>query len=450
MSVVLAYGSNAQLGVLHGMNRAIPLLRGQGKLEEIESIKDSVFWLNLSLGAVAGSLLWFVSSIVPALYEPALRIIAVGVFLQLVFYYLFSLLRADNRFGLVSQGVSALSILSTGLVIVLALVLPDQLVGALIGLVVAQLAILSYWFSKAGYHFSFQLSLRAMRKAFMLGFPLTILGVLDTVFLSVDRWVIAANLGETAVGYYALGIMASNLLGLVPGSVASVLYPRMLERFGVSEDPASARGLLIGPLRAVLTIMSLLIGGGVFVLPLLVRFWLPKYAPSIPLLEILMPAAFVYAASSIPGTFLVSINRQRLLLKVQIVAILSALALDLLVVRMGWGAIGVAWSTAGAYLVYGGGYMLCAVHYVFDRRRDIVCFFSEVYGLCGAMVLGLVLAISIIPGGDTLETTVFFASARLILYLVILSPALWWANRKGELIAVLRQVFHNRTGVTPV
>ena len=44
MFVVLNYSANAHLGLLHGMNKEIPQLRGKGKIEEILSIKDSVFW----------------------------------------------------------------------------------------------------------------------------------------------------------------------------------------------------------------------------------------------------------------------------------------------------------------------------------------------------------------------------------------------------------------------
>jgi hypothetical protein len=53
MNVILGYGANSHLGLLHGMNKTIPCLRGQNRTQEIEDVKSSIFWLNLLLGLVA-------------------------------------------------------------------------------------------------------------------------------------------------------------------------------------------------------------------------------------------------------------------------------------------------------------------------------------------------------------------------------------------------------------
>jgi len=101
--------------------------------------------------------------------------------------------------------------------------------------------------------------------------------------------------GETRrsmLGYYALSIMASNMIALVPGSIASVLYPKMLERYGTVGNPLALCGLFAGPMRAMAALMSVLIGCSVLLLPFLIRFFLPKYVPSISLLNILLIAAF--------------------------------------------------------------------------------------------------------------------------------------------------------------
>ena len=43
MGVIIGYGGNATFGLVHGMNKAIPLLRGQGNEVGSEEVKDSVF-----------------------------------------------------------------------------------------------------------------------------------------------------------------------------------------------------------------------------------------------------------------------------------------------------------------------------------------------------------------------------------------------------------------------
>lgn len=117
MNVVLSYGGNAQLGILEGMNKLVPILRGQGQTAQVASVRDSVFWTNLILAALVASGIALSSFFVSSEYSKPLQINAVIVLLLLVFYYLFSLLRADNRFGLLSTGIFALSVLSTVLVL---------------------------------------------------------------------------------------------------------------------------------------------------------------------------------------------------------------------------------------------------------------------------------------------------------------------------------------------
>jgi len=438
MNVVVNYGSNAHLGILDGMNKLIPVLRGQGQEPEAEVVRDSVFWVNASLNAGCCVFIWLASYAVPPAYIIALRIVALIVFVTGLFYYLFTLLRADSRFKLISAGVGGLSILSAILILTLGYFSQDRLSGTLFGLATAYILIVLFWFFKGRYHYRFQVNWSAVRQSFSTGVPLLITGVLTSLFLSIDRWVIVSNLGAIMLGYYAIGILASNLIGLIPGSIANVLYPKMLERFGASGNPTTLLSLLDGPVRAVVIFMSLLIGGSILILPFLIRFFLPKYLSSVPFLGVLISAAFFLGATSVSGNFIVAINRQRLLIAIQIAAIFLALTLDFIAVSMGWGIIGVAWSTAFVYMVYGSGYMFLAAYFAFERRSEMVRFLIDIYVCFAAMVLGLILATLLIPSGEILGMATIFTVLRLILFIAVLSPVLWWCNRDGKVLTVVR------------
>ncbi|MDD5492725.1 MAG: oligosaccharide flippase family protein [bacterium] len=438
MNVIVSYGSNAHLGVLDGMNKLIPMLRGQGQESEAEVIKDSAFWVNVFLSAGWGLVIWIASYAVPPLYTVALRITALVVFLLGLFSYYFSLLRADNRFTLVSAGVGGLSILSAVLILTLGYFSADRLSGVLIGLTISYVLILFFWFFKGQYRFGLRLNGLAVRRSFSTGAPLLITGVLSVLFLSVDRWVIASKLGVAMVGYYAIGILVSNLIGLIPGSIASVLYPKMLERFGATGRSTTLMSLLDGPVRVVVMLLSLLIGGCILILPQLIKFFLPKYLPSVPFLGILVSAAFFFGAASVPGNFIIAVNKQKPLIAIQVAAILLAVTMDFVAVQMGWGLIGVAWSTAGAYLVYGGGYMFLAAYFAFESRAEMTRFLVDVYALFAAMVLGLVLTMTLVPDGETAKAALAFTTLRFLLFISILLPALWWCNRDGKVMSVIR------------
>jgi len=441
MNVIMGYGGNAHLGILHGMNKLVPMSRGQGQIAQVALVRDSVFWSNLILAALAASGIALTSFFVPLSYSKPLQINAVIVLLLLIFYYLFSLLRADNRFGLLSIGMVVLSVLSTVLVLGCGFFAGNHLLGALIGLACAYGLTVFFWQWRSGYHYTFQIDRTALRLSLSLGAPLIVLGVLDTVFMSVDRWVIAARLGETQLGYYVLGIMASNLVSLIPNSVASVLYSRMLERFGANNDPTSLRGLLINPTRAVAALMAIIVGGVVLVLILVVRFILPSYSHSIPVLTILIPGAFFYAVASIPAAFVTAINKQHWLMGVQGICIGLGLSLSITFVFMGWGIVGVAVSTFIVYVVYGVGSTIISGCFAFRARIEIARFMGQVFMPFLAMALALVLGLLVIPTGTTFGDEALRTAGRLALMTAVLPLALWWTNRDGKVMAVIREEF---------
>lgn len=447
MNVIFGYGGNAHVGLLDGMNKAIPFLRMKNDPEQVERIKDSVFWMNLLLGGFAGGAIWFVSWHMPGAYGVGMRITAGIVFLQLIFYYLFSLLRADNRFGLLSGGVAGLSVASTILILGGALGFQDRVCGALVGLMTAYGLIVVYWLLKSGYRFAVQFRFDAIRKALELGVPLIVIAFLSTIFMSVDRWMIAAWLDETQLGYYALGFMASNLLVLVPGSVASVLYPRMLKRFAVNDDPRAVRSFLMVPLRALVVLMLILISVAVVVLPLLIRLFVPKYLPSVPILMVLIPSAFFISLMPLAGNYLIAINRQRLIIAAQVIMTLFCLLADYGALKADYGVIGVAVVTAVGYLTLGLSITAIAVIHAEGQTAKTILFLFLARILLPFMLMILVIATMewLIPIGGTVEENIVSAAVRLCILMIMLGPALWLANRDGELMAIIRSVHANRT-----
>lgn len=446
MNVVTGYGGNSHLGILHGMNKLIPMLRGEGALAEVERVKDSAFWTNVLLNTFCITLIWIGSYVFPSIYSTALRITAVIIFLMSMFGYYYSLLRADNRFKLVSAGVGAISILATIFVLGLSWLSEDRLIGALWGSAVSYGLLVLFWAYASRYRFSLNISCSAVYRSFVMGAPLIIIGVFDSLFLSIDRWVIASYMEATMLGYYALGIMASNIIGLVPGSFSGVLYPKMLERFGATKNPYALKGLFAAPARLMAGFMCFVIGAVVIILPVLIKYTVPKYLPSLPLLGILIPGAFFYASAGIPGCFVLAIDRQRLIIAIQLAAMLVALAIDFVVVKMGLGIIWIAWSTAFAYAVYGCGYMAVAAYFAFEKRIEMIYFLADVYWVFAAMVIGLIVAMHFIPDGANLQMSILFTALRLGCFILIISPVLWWSNRHSGLLGIVREMFPAYSG----
>jgi O-antigen/teichoic acid export membrane protein len=322
---------------------------------------------------------------------------------------------------------------------------PDRLRGGLLGLLASYGLIVAYWLYRSRYRFVFQCRVEEIRTALKLGFPLIVLGVLNMVFMSVDRWMVAAWLDETRLGYYALGFMAGNLLVLVPTSVASVLYPRMLERFAVSGDPRAARGLLVGPLRALAVLMLILIGAAIVFLPPLIRLFLPKYLPSTPVLMVLIPGVFFLSLAPIAGCYLIAINRQRLIMAALVILSALCLAGDYAVLNNGYGIIGVAVMTAVGYSILGLSYILMAVMHSEDRKGKAFLFTIRIFFPFAVMMVVLAAMEWLIPIGGAHGTSAVSTVVRIVLLMIVLGPLFWLTNRDGELTEFVRLEWKHRT-----
>jgi len=441
MNVVIGYGANAHLGILHGLNKKVPALRVLGPATELDELKDSVFWINLLLGLSAGIALLVASFLIRPVYAHALRIVALVVVLQMIFVFYFSLLRADNRFGLVSKGIAGLSILSTVTVLLFAYYSADRLLGALYGFAAGIPPVLLYWHYKGGYAFSARMKWPRVKDAFVLGFPLIILGTMDMILLSLDRWIIAWKFPVTALGYYAIAIMASNLLGMVPASAANVLYPRMLERFAATKEYSAVGGLLLNPVRAMATVMVFLTSIVAIFVPVVIRLFLPQYAPSIPLVEILVPGAYFLAIAPIAGNYIVAVNLQRGLFAVQVVAMSVCLVLDGIFLYAGYGVRGIAYGTLCGYAIYGFGYLGIALHLAQGQWRKTVRFLIHLSLLFMIMVVALLITDPLSHPSSHWKDQAFFAFLRLFIVSALALPVMWLVNRKSGILSTVLAEF---------
>ena len=191
MNLLLSYSPHAQLGLTHGMNKAIPLMKGVENKKEETLIQNSVFWINLLLSFLVFLVVLLASFFSPVVYILPLRILSCIVFIQMLYYYFFSLLRAGSRFILVSNGIFFTSVLTTILVIGFVLLFKNPIVGGLTGLGLASFSVLVYWIIKGNYKFPFEVNFLSIKKCFLLGIPVLLIGILESCAVSIDRMFIS-------------------------------------------------------------------------------------------------------------------------------------------------------------------------------------------------------------------------------------------------------------------
>jgi len=434
MNLILSYCPHAQLGLTHGMNKLIPMMKGSGNNEEEVNIQNSVFWVNVLLSLLAFIGMFLYSYFVADAYVIPLRILAAIVFFQMLYYYHFSLLRANSRFIIVSNGIFLTSVLSTVLVITCIVIFPNPVIGGLIGSGLSTLIVLIYWVIKGAYFFPFKINLSTIKKCFFYGIPVLAIGILDSCTVSIDRMFIAVSMSKAQLGYYALGIMISGMVSLIPGSVASVLYSTMLESYAVKNDPKDVKNLLVGPMRVMWALIILLIGFSIIAVPGLIHLFIPKYIPSIPIVQMLIFGSFFMSSSHVPGMFIIAVNKQRLIIILQITAIALVSIVDWLLIYLGYGLTGVATGTICGYLVYGIGYTSIALYMATGKREEVIKYIYWQTFPFIMLLLTFVILNKLFPDSADMVNYAIWAVIKILILLTSLLFYLWIVNRDGQVI----------------
>jgi O-antigen/teichoic acid export membrane protein len=406
-------------------------MKGKGNQKEEANIKNSVFWVNIFLSILVFIGVNIFSFFVEDSYKLPLRILSVLVSVQMFYYYYYSFLRSYSNFITVSNGIFLTSILSTVFVVAFAYAFTNPILGGLIGLGLSSLIVLIYWIRESSYTFPFGINWVTIKKCSIMGIPILAIGILDSLTLSIDRMFIAVYMNETQLGYYALGIMISGILSVIPGSVASVLYTTMLERFAVRHDPKDVKSLLLGPMRLIWALMITIIGVIIVALPALIHLLIPKYSPSIPIVQMLIFGSFFMSTSLLPGQFLIAVNKQKFLIVTQIIICIMVLLIDMLLIHYGYGLKGIAVGTICGYFVYGVGYTCIALNLVVENLREIMKYLVwQVFPFIMLLLTYLVLNIFFPDKGTTLNY-ILWAIFKIIILLSSLFVYLWIVNRDG-------------------
>ena len=338
LNLLLLYGPLMTLGVPNGMSRDVPLLTGAG--DEAAAQRT----VNLSLSFLIGSTLAGgalislagASGLAPAEYRNPLLVMGGLFFGQQLYTFLQMWLRCRIRFHLMS--LQQLVYAAAFPLVVLPLAQAWRVPGYILGQALVAFALALFIVRTARFRTTLAWRWPELKPLVAVGFPIMVAGVLYSLLISVDRWVILTFLDVEALGHYSLAIICLAALGLLPSVISQQMYPRMAFQYGINRDE---RGLWPLALRqsAVSTLVTLPVLALVYLaLPTLVTRFLPAYMAGLaPARILLIGLAFIPLAGGV-GNFLNTVGRQVTYMIVQACAVVLNLGLDVLFVKLGWGS----------------------------------------------------------------------------------------------------------------
>lgn len=392
LQVILSYCGYASFGTTKALMRDYPYLKGAGKHDEADKLKDRILTFSMLMSVIPAAALLAYVALRGASLDQRLRagllFIAGFLFVQRFYDVLMGLLRSDKKFSVLSQ-LMVLNALGT-LAVVWTLVNHWGLNGLLFGTAAVTVACFFFIQWRSPYRFHYDWDIAALSKELKLGIPLLALTFLQEVLKSMDKWVLVRRLGLEQVGLYSLAMMASAYVFAGPMMFSHVLYPNLQEAYGQRGSAEKIKNYLIKPMSALSILCPLLSGLAIFLLPALTHAFMPKFAPGLEAMKIYLIGTTFLLVAQFSVNFLVTIDRYLVTLPILGAALLVNLALNLSLVNAGWGLEGMALGSAVSFAFYG---LLCywaALHSfasTADKKRSLWGFVTRVSLYFGVIFL---------------------------------------------------------------
>jgi O-antigen/teichoic acid export membrane protein len=366
LNVIPSYTRYLHLGSRDYMRFTVPQLVIQGKQDEAARVESSVFW-----GSLTPSLAVSLALILLAVFgnnsfdiRIGLGAMALLVVLTCLYEYHATVMKAHQLFRDLSRGMYLRN--ASQLLLSVVLMSLFGLYGLFVAVPLSQALGLFYLYSRSPCRRPGRFSWRLYGSMVNEGLPLALFAFLMTLMVTSGRLIVAAGLSREDVGYYALAAMALNGMLTFPGAAREVVEPRIMEQADAMHRPEILNRYLYQPLVLNACYLPLIIIPLYFMLPPFLRSMLPRYAPGIPALQIILLGFYFLAVFYPLRGIIVACKLQRLVAVCMVFCISANVGLSLLALRLNTGITGVATANTVSYAV-----LLIVMVFLLARFRGI-------------------------------------------------------------------------------
>jgi O-antigen/teichoic acid export membrane protein len=448
LQIILVYSTYAPLGVTEATSREIPFYQGKGENDKVEEIKNVVYSFSTFTSALiaAGCLVFALlmrASLSPELFY-GLLMMAILVMLQRSSNLHISFLRGYKLFSIAAVQMVLSAIVNAVLVVILTKLF--KVYGFMLAMVLSFAFNIVYIRSRHSFSFKWDLHFKRIWGLIQYGFPLILVSLLSTIFLTIDKLMIAKILGVKELGLYSVALLAYTYLHNLPNSIGIVLIPNFHQKFGETENAAGLKIYLERSTQAFEVIMPLLIATGWFFIPFFARIVLPDFEGSIPPMKYLITSVFWVALIHPYSYFLVVIRKQVLLLPIIGGACVLAFFTNLFSLTHGFGILGVGIATTVVYFCNFTATYFLACKSLYPSKTSWQRYLVLVlkYAL---MVLVLIGLNACFPGS---EYSFFRSSLQFVIFLGVYSPFLYKLNKDFQIFSLLKKKYLDKRSVNEV
>lgn len=449
LEIIIKYSAYNHLGLEYGLNNRLPHYAGKEKGELVQEMKDTSYftWTVLAgLFTIAILIYSFAGSTAFSIYKWGLVVIALLILSEQQITFLSRLMTAGKKdFSTFSRLQVIKTIITFCLIVPLAYFF--NVGGLMAGTLLTSIIMAVIWWKNADFRFRKRTTKTALKELFEVGFPILLTALGGLLIETVDRLLILNWLGAEQLGYYGVTVLGGSFMYGFLAQAGTTMIPHIIEDLSRDEDNfLNLKKYLIKPTFIFASASVLMILALVFVIPVIVTYWVPKYLPGLPAFYFFIPGYFflsiILSAGNIMQAILVVKKRLRLLVYFQLGAVIVEVLFGILLLFKGYGIAGVALSSTLAYAFYGIIVLSLATFYVLQSGKEKLLFLGEVFGL---FLIGLILFFAIRWVGTTLggNQLVYQAVIQLLCCGLVAIPMLAWLNKRVQIMADILPLIAN-------
>lgn len=351
VNLLVSYGALSNLGLRPAAHREILYRHGKGDFSGKHAVQRTAITMTIALaGAFAAVTAGYGLFVASGTLRLALLTGAVLVVLTSLHGWLEATAWMSQRFSLIGR----LQIIAAvvGLVLIVAGAALFGVTGALLAILVTQLVVFVAASRAVSLGYVVGLDRHVMRRLWRTAVPMFLSALALQGMRNVDYLIVIGRLSREDWGYYAFAVLAVSFLVNAALDFGRSMYPEMQQRYGARDDIGDIELHVADGLRLIAGLAAFIVGALMIGVHLPIELWLPAYGPSIPVIRVLL-FAFFFHAVCLPGDLLLTtLNRQYLVLSFRAGLVAANVALAWLLVGRGWGIVGVALASTGAWAVY--------------------------------------------------------------------------------------------------
>lgn len=263
-----------------------------------------------------------------------------------------------------------------------------------------------------------------------IGLPMFLGGVGFTLLTTVDSLIVARFVDPATLGWYTFAVALCTYVVQVPNAVSVVTFPHFQERLARGGRPEDLRSLFVVPTVVFAgVLLPPLVAAAFFGAPWLVAAALPRFAPALPILRVLLVGVYFSALTNMAGQLLITLNRQTRTLPLVLTAAGLNAAGCAAALTLGAGPVGAAAAAAAAnavFLIALFGYASSLVQTRRETLRDSLALLA-----CAGVVFGVLAGVdAALPDASGLWAGLGLAAAKFVLSFVLMSPLAFYAEHR--------------------